>query len=236
MKKLLRHPITQGLLGWILGGYLILIRRTTRWRHVGLEKLDIVLKTDQGAINLMWHGLIPVSLGVASTWWLKDERACLVSPSADGEFFALALEHARYPSIRGSSAKKGDSTKARQMVAVIREAMALVNRGGVLIVTPDGPRGPNEVVAPGAIQIAKRTGAPVYMSGLAVSPSRRMNTWDKVMVAAPFGQGAVVWEGPFYVPADADDAAVEALVLDWTERLRAVTRQAEVLVGAGLNP
>nr|QQZ49867.1 DUF374 domain-containing protein [Phenylobacterium glaciei] len=95
---------------------------------------------------------------------------CLVSPSADGEFFAQAMAHNGFPSIRASSAKKGDSAKARAVVAAFREAMAWVKGGGVLIVTPDGPRGPNEVMAPGALQIAKRTGAPVLLVGLAASP------------------------------------------------------------------
>ena len=39
-KKLPRNQAVQGFLGWVLVGYLILIRRTTRWRHEGLEKLD----------------------------------------------------------------------------------------------------------------------------------------------------------------------------------------------------
>ena len=46
-------------------------------------------------------------------------------------------------------------------------------RYGVLPIgiTPDGPRGPNEVIAPGALQIAKRTGAPIYLMGVAAAPA-----------------------------------------------------------------
>jgi hypothetical protein len=50
------------------------------------------------------------------------------------------------------------------------------------------------------------------------------------MWAAPFARGAVVWEGPLFVPADADDAAVAALIADWSARLSAATRRAEELV------
>ena len=57
-------------------------------------------------------------------------------------------------------------------------------------------------------------------------------TWDKVMCAAPFGRGAVVWEGPLTVPRDADDAAIAALIDDWSARLAAATRRAEALVRA----
>ncbi|HEX5378439.1 MAG TPA: lysophospholipid acyltransferase family protein [Phenylobacterium sp.] len=231
MKKLLRNEIVQAFLGWVLAGYLILIRRTTRWRHEGLEKLEPMLTSDQGALGLFWHGRIPICLGMAEVWWRKEKRRCLVSPSSDGEFVALALEHARYPAIRMSSAKKGDSTKARQAVAAFREAINHVSEGGILIVTPDGPRGPNEVIAAGSLQIARRTGAPVFLTGLAVSPAIQLRSvWDKVMIAAPFGRGACIWEGPFYVPANADDAAIEALVTDWSAKLSAATRRAEALV------
>jgi hypothetical protein len=93
---------------------------------------------------------------MAATWWRKDSRRCLVSPSSDGEFVALALEYAGFPAIRMSTAKKGDSAKARAAVAAFREAVQHVAGGGVLIITPDGPRGPNEEIAAGALQIAKR--------------------------------------------------------------------------------
>lgn len=231
MKKLLRSQGVQAFLGRMLAGYLILIRRTTRWRHEGLEKLEPMLTSDQGALGLFWHGRIPICLGMAEVWWKKPKRRCLVSPSADGAFIALALERARYPAIRMSSAKKGDTAKARAAVAAFREAMTHVSDGGILIVTPDGPRGPNEVIAPGALQIAKRTGAPVFLTGLAVSPSIQLDTWDRVMLAAPFGRGATVWEGPFFVPPDADEPAIQALIADWSALMSAATRRAESLVG-----
>lgn len=230
MKKLLRHPATQVALGWILHAYMVLIRRTVRWRHENIECVDGVLASGQGALALCWHGRIPVALAVAKVWWRKP-RACLVSPSGDGEFFAQAMAHAKFPSIRASSAKKGDSAKARAVVAAFREAMKLVNDGGVLIVTPDGPRGPNEVMAPGAAQIARRTGAPVFMMGIAVSPAARAGSWDRAMIGRPFGKGAVVWDGPLHVPPDADDRAIEALAHAWSARLSQLTRRAEALAG-----
>ena len=76
-----------------------------------------------------------------------------------------------FPAIRVSSAKKGDTAKMRQAVAAIREATNWVAGGGALVVTPDGPRGPNEIIAPGALQIAKRSGQPVFLMGIAASPA-----------------------------------------------------------------
>lgn len=230
MKRLLRRPAVQAAVAFVFAGYMKLIRVSVRWRHVNFERVEPVLETDQGAIALMWHGRIPVALAVSKAWWRKPRR-CLVSPSADGEAFAQALEYSRYPSIRASTAKKGDSAKARAVIAAFREAMSWVKGGGVLIVTPDGPRGPYEVMAPGALQIAKRTGVPVFMMGIAVAPAARAGSWDRAMIGMPFGRGVVVWDGPLHVPPDADDAAMGALLSEWTKRLSDLTRQAEAMAG-----
>jgi lysophospholipid acyltransferase (LPLAT)-like uncharacterized protein len=230
VKKLLRSDAVQAFLGWVLGTYIRLILNTVRWRHENVACVEPVLAGESGAIALFWHGRIPLCLATAPQWWRKRTRA-FVSPSADGEFIAQALAMAGFPAIRVSSAKKGDSAKARQAVAAIREAVTWVAGGGALVVTPDGPRGPNEVIAPGALQIAKRSGQPVFLMGIAANPAFQADTWDKVMFGLPFGRGAVVWEGPLHVPADADDATFAGLLADWSARLSAATRRAEVLVG-----
>ncbi|MBX3482766.1 lysophospholipid acyltransferase family protein [Phenylobacterium sp.] len=230
MKKLLRSDGVQAFLGWVLGTYLRLILRTVRWTHENLDAVEPVLADDsRGAIALFWHGRIPLCLATAPQWWRKRTKA-LISPSADGEFIARALDMSGFPAIRVSSAKKGDAAKARQAVAAIREATQWVAGGGALVVTPDGPRGPNEVIAAGSLQIARRSGQAVYLMGIAAAPAAQMQgTWDKVMWAAPFGRGSVVWDGPLFVPPDADEAAIAALVADWSARLSAATRRAEAL-------
>jgi lysophospholipid acyltransferase (LPLAT)-like uncharacterized protein len=231
LKKLLRSPGVQAVLGWLLGTYLRLILHTVRWRHENLDCVEPTLAGDGGAIALFWHGRIPLSLSTAHQWWRKRTRA-MVSPSSDGEFVARALAMSGFPAIRASSAKRGDSAKARLAVAAIRESVAWVSGGGALVVTPDGPRGPNEVVAQGSVQIARRTGAPVFLMGLAADPALQLSgTWDRVMFPLPFGRGAVVWDGPFYVSPHADDRILAALAADWSARLSAVTRRAEAMVG-----
>lgn len=230
MKGLLRNPAVQSFLGWVLAGYLKLVLRTIRWRHENVECVEPVLAGESGALALFWHGRIPLCLATAPQWWRKRTRA-MISPSADGEFIAQALARAGFPAIRVSSAKPGDTAKARAAVAGFREAMTWVGEGGALVITPDGPRGPNEVIAAGALQIARRTGAPVFLMGIAAHPATQLQTWDKVMFAAPFGKGAVVWDGPYHAPGKLDEAQSQALIADWSQRLSAATRRAETLVG-----
>lgn len=229
MKQVLRNAGVQAFLGWVLTGYLRMALATIRWRHINVEAVEPVLAGDSGAIALFWHGRIPLCLATAPQWWRKRTRA-MISPSADGEFIAQALARVGFPAIRMSSAKPGDAAKARQAAIGFREAVTWTEGGGALVITPDGPRGPNEVIAPGALQIAKRSGAPVFLMGIAAAPAMQMKTWDKVMWAAPFGRGAVVWDGPHIAPRDIGPAEGEAMLADWSARLSAATRRAEAIV------
>ena len=105
--------------------------------------------------------------------------------------------------------------------------MTWLKGGGALVITPDGPRGPNEQIAPGSLQIARRAGAPLFLMGIAAKPAMQLDTWDKAMFGLPFGRGAVVWDGPLVVPTKANEAEVEAIAAEWSERLRAATRKGE---------
>lgn len=230
----MRSDGVQVVLGWLLGTYMWLVLRTVRWRHENVACVEPVLAGPSGAIALFWHGRIP--LGLAPTpQWSRKRTKCLISPSADGEFIARALAMSGFGAIRASSAKPGDAAKARAAIGAVREAVAFVSGGGALVISPDGPRGPNERIAPGALQIARRSGQPVYLMGIAAHPAWQSHkSWDRVMFPAPFGRGAVVWEGPLHVPADADDTRVAALIEDWSARLSAATRRAEAMVNRPL--
>ncbi|MBW3617465.1 MAG: lysophospholipid acyltransferase family protein [Proteobacteria bacterium] len=227
MKQVLRSAAVQTALGWLLGGYIRLILRTVRWRHHNLEALTPVLQSETGILACFWHGRIPLCMSTAPQWWTRRTRA-LISPSADGQFIATALEINGFPAVRGSSAKPGDSAKTRQAALAFREALNWLKGGGCLIVTPDGPRGPNEVLAEGAAQLAKKAGTPVFLMGIAAAPASRLKGWDRQMWALPFGRGAVVWAGPFHVGAETTAAQA---ALEWSVALAAATRQAEALVG-----
>ncbi|MFN3523838.1 MAG: lysophospholipid acyltransferase family protein [Phenylobacterium sp.] len=229
MKRLMRRPWVQALLGWLLWVVLVITRRSVRWRHDNVACAAEALKDDAPCIVLFWHGRIPLALGIAQVWWVRNKLRCMISPSSDGEFIAQALSRARFPAIRMSSAKAGDKEKMRAAVAGMREAIGWVKGGGLLAITPDGPRGPNEVIAPGALQIARRAGAPIYLIGVAADPAWRLDTWDKVMFARPFGRGATAWDGPFHVPDDLDEASAQRLIAELSSRLSALTRRAEDL-------
>lgn len=233
MKKLLRSEAFQEFLGWFAWLYLELVIRTIRWTRIGEEPggpLDQVLRGPGGMIGCFWHGNIALSITAKVAVIEHKLTRILISLSPDGEFIARSMVRHNMPPIRGSSAKKTAKDKAKGGAAAFREALDLVDSGGILVVTPDGPRGPAEHIAPGTVRIAKRTGAPVFLLGLATHPVKRLKTWDNTKLPGLFGRGCIVWDGPHFCPSDATDADIERLAAEWAAAMTAACVRAEAVL------
>jgi lysophospholipid acyltransferase (LPLAT)-like uncharacterized protein len=239
VKRLLRRPWVQELLGWLIAGYIELCIATLRWTRENEAPARAVLDSPDGMIALFWHGRIVPAIACRPI--LKDKpRWVMISLSADGEFIALAAERLRIPTIRGSTGKGGGEAGKRRPpkggAVAFRRAMDVLAAGDLMILTPDGPRGPNQVMQLGPVQLARASGRPVFMMGLAVTPAIRLGSWDKGRVPLPFGRAALVLVGPLSVAANADDAALEAVRADWQARLIAAQARAETLLGRPSPP
>lgn len=222
----LRSAWVQATLAWLLAGWLRLCLATIRWRHENREAAEGVWDAGGGVIVCFWHSRIALS---PACWPLDraQEPRVLVSLSPDGEFIARAVARLGFPAIRGSSAKKAAPDKAKGGAAAFRDVLRWIQGGGGIALTPDGPRGPAERMAEGAVTLARLSGAPVLLVGLAVRPGVKLDTWDQARLPLPFGRGAIVWDGPSRLKRDADAEAARA---EWTARLSAATRRAEAML------
>lgn len=234
MKPLVRSPAAQALLGLILAAYLKPALASIRWRHVGREAVERLWDQGGGVIVCFWHSRIGLSPAGWPLELVRRGRAqaprALISLSPDGAFVATAMARLGFAAIRGSSTKATDTAKRKGGAAAFREALHWLKGGGGVAITPDGPRGPAERMAAGAPLLAKLSGAPVLLVGLACAPAIRLKTWDRAVLPRPFGAGAIVWAGPFHAPPDADHAVLERLRQDWETALTAATAEAEALV------
>jgi hypothetical protein len=229
VKRWLRRPWVQAILGRLIAAYIELLIATLRWRRETDASALAALEGTEGLIALFWHGRIVPAIACRPI--LKDKpRTVIISLSPDGEFIALAAERLHIPTIRGSTGRSGKNGKGG--VVAFRLAMEVLAAGEVMIMTPDGPRGPSEVMQLGPVQLARAAGRPVILMGLAVRPAIRLGSWDKGRVPLPFGRAALVLEGPLSVAANADDAALEVARADWEARLRAAQARAEALLEA----
>jgi lysophospholipid acyltransferase (LPLAT)-like uncharacterized protein len=179
------------------GGLVLrLLGSTWRVRRVGHEAFDAMLARNEPFIVVFWHGeIVPVT-------WIHRGRgiAPLISRHADGEIIARMVENLGYRTVRGSTSRGG--------VRALLETAQYVRDGITVGFTPDGPRGPRHVFAPGALIVAQRTGRPIIALGATASRAWRLRSWDRHVVPMPFATVTIRYSGPEYVLA-ADARAAE---------------------------
>ncbi len=187
MKRLLRRPWVQAAGAWLLGSYLWFALRTTRWTLLGGEHMA---PHAGGApvIVAFWHERLPL---MPMLWLLARRRGAagqkvhvLVSRHRDGRFIGDVVGRFHMSMIYGSSSRGG--------AAALRELRGVLDRGDHVAVTPDGPRGPRRVAAPGVAQLAALTGVPLLPCAAQTSRRWQMRSWDRMVIPRPFGRGVVV--------------------------------------------
>lgn len=229
MKGLFRSAAVQHALAFLFAAWLRFCYATLRWTRENEDQAKAVWASGGGAILCFWHARIPLGPQSWPQGPDKQDMRALISRSADGEFIALTVQQIGFPAIRGSSKKASDPGKNKHGEQAFRDMIKWVKGGGGIAITPDGPRGPVEVMQPGTPTLARVTGAPVIFVGLASTPCIRIGSWDRTLIPLPFSRGAMVWDGPHYAGRDDD---LEALALDWAARLTAATQRAEALLDA----
>ena len=170
-------------------------------------------------VAAFWHeGICLLPLLVTRLRWPGSVNV-LLSWHRDAELAAQAMRRLGIRASRGST--------RRGWVGGLRGLLAARTRGEDLVIVPDGPRGPRRQAKDGVVQLARATGLPVVVVGAAARPARRLGSWDRMQIPAPFARVAFVMSGPVVLPEARSDAraALEAA-------LAAANTEAAALVGA----
>lgn len=180
-----------------LGTWLVrVLGRTWRIRVVNDAAMRERRAKHQPIVFSLWHGHLLTLL-----YHHRGEGVTvMVSEHGDGEMIARIAERMGYRTVRGST--------SRNAARALLEASRVIEEGGDLAVTPDGPRGPARTVAPGVAIVAHRTGAPVIAAVVHAHSTWRLSTWDRFEIPKPFSRIAIAYSEPFYVEgAETRDAA-----------------------------
>lgn len=189
MRRLIRHRATQAMLARVVGLYLSLVVRTTRWQLLGAEPALARIAAGQPLIVAFWHERLPLvpplrALAMAAEPAVgRVTPRVLVSQHRDGRFIGAAVARFGVEMIYGSS-RRGGATALTGLLRTLRG-------GDPILITPDGPRGPRRRAAPGVAQLAALSGAAVLPLGAASSVHRRLGSWDRMMFPLPFGRGVL---------------------------------------------
>jgi lysophospholipid acyltransferase (LPLAT)-like uncharacterized protein len=147
----------------------------------------------------------------------------LISGHRDGRFIARAVARFGIRAITGSSTR-GGATAARECVSALAS-------GSIVCIAPDGPRGPRMRASPGAVEIARIAGKPLVPVAYSTTRRRVLGSWDRFLLALPFGRGVFVVGDPIDPPAAEDRAASEAVRQQLEDALIAVTAEADRRTG-----
>jgi lysophospholipid acyltransferase (LPLAT)-like uncharacterized protein len=196
MKKLVRHPLVQAALARLLGFYLDFALRTTTWTVDGQNELE-ALAGGCPAVVAFWHEYLPLIpalklMARKSGHYRPTPVDVLVSHHNDGRFIGLVVRRFGVTTVLGSSSR-GGSEAVRNLLARLRD-------GHLILITPDGPRGPRREAAPGVAQLAALSGAPVLPVAARTTRCIRLGSWDRMSIPLPFGRGVMVCGGAIPVP------------------------------------
>jgi lysophospholipid acyltransferase (LPLAT)-like uncharacterized protein len=178
-------------------GFLHLLGRTWRFRVLNGEAVRALRREKRPFIFALWHGhLLPL------LWFHRGEGVkVLISEHRDGELVARAAESLGYGLIRGSTTQGAN----RALISLVRELQS----GHEIAVTPDGPRGPTETFAPGALVAAQRSDSHILPVAISADRAWRLRSWDRFMIPKPFAKITVAYGPASKVVADTARAAAE---------------------------
>jgi len=229
LRQLLGNPIFQFLIGRAIGGYMLLVGVTTRWTKVNRQAVEPFLAGQGRLVACIWHGRF---MQIHKMWGFGPgvpRAKMLISQSREGGVVVHASRTVGADVIRGSASKRGQSKGGFE---ALRAMARHIDEGGIIAMTPDGPRGPRMRARLGPVQLAKLANAQLLPMAWASSNRLVMNSWDRFVLPLPFGRGALVWGNPVDPPsADASDAEIEAVRLKLEDELNRIAAEADRIAG-----
>jgi len=164
-----------------------ILLRTCRIEIQGLENL-ITAANQSPCILSLWHNRLAIVSEILNTFAPQFAYTAFVSKSRDGEPLALLAKSYKI----GNALRVPHNARHRALGQMIA---SLKKRKEIILITPDGPRGPSYVVKPGVIVAARETEANVIPFSWEAEKTWRLNTWDKMMIPKPFTKLKVIF-GP----------------------------------------
>jgi len=183
--------------------------------------LSFLLRLLASTWRVSIHGTKPSTPCVVAFW--HDEMlpvwhafrgtgaAGLTSSSSDGDLLAQLLKDWNYSVIRGSSSQGGKEA----LNAMVESAAA-----HVVLVTPDGPRGPRHECKPGAILAAQRARVPLVLCRVRMSRATVLQrSWDRFRIPHPFSRIMIVFGDPVMIPTSGNREHIDNIVAVATKHL-----------------
>jgi len=201
--------------------YAAMVFATSRKVWIGFDRVWKAQADGMNHLAALWHE----DILLAAFGFRKRGIAVLVSQSRDGELIARALQRCGFRTVRGSSSRGGPEAMRRMTQQVEGE------RGLILALIVDGPRGPRHVVKPGIIALAKRSGLHVLPVRCRAKRNLVFNSWDRIRLPLPFNRLVFVCGEGMPVPPEVEDADFDGCGTELAHRLDTFGAEADGRLG-----
>lgn len=173
-----------------------LLTMTCRFEIYGLDSFNEAVK-EKKCILMIWHNRLLLVTEILRKYASQHTYAALISSSGDGELLNILARSYSF----GRTIRVPHNAKYQALKKMIYQ---LKHREEIIVVTPDGPKGPRYEVKPGIAAAAKKV--PTYIIPFTWSSSRfwQLGTWDRLIVPKPFSTIIVTFGKPISISENLD--------------------------------
>lgn len=176
-KRLYKSDIFRAVLCWLIASYIRFVYYTSRIVLTVEDAAQPYMRGELPAVYSFWHGRLLMMPMICPP---KRRMHVLISAHRDGVIIASAMHHFDFGTISGSSSRGGATAAIK--------SVKLLQAGENVSITPDGPRGPAMQAQEGIITIAQTANVPVLCVTYSSTRHKRARSWDRFMIALPFGR------------------------------------------------
>lgn len=161
-------------------GLLALILKTCSIRARGHQHFLDAAHSGK-CILMLWHNRLAPMVEFLKLYGAQFNYGALISKSRDGDLLATLVN--RYAP-QGKAIRVAHDAKHQALRDVIQQLNGSENI--IIVITPDGPRGPIYRIKPGVIMAAKAATAKIVPLTWTADRFWELNTWDKFRIPKPF--------------------------------------------------
>ena len=187
-KKLLKNFFVQNILGFLTFLYIRTVNLTSSIQFENESIPRQFWNDDKPFILAFWHSQLMM---IGFSWKKHNNINILASGHSDGRFGSIVGKYFNLNNIQTSKKNKSLSLKS---------IFKLLNDNNYIGITPDGPRGPKEIVSEGIIKIAKKSKVSIIPIGFWSSKNFKLKSWDSFLITLPFSKCSFVWDKPLEIP------------------------------------
>ena len=196
-KKLLKNFFVQYILGFFTFLYIRAVKFTSSIQFENESIPKQFWNNDKPFILAFWHSQLMM---IGFSWKKNKNVNILASSHSDGRFGAIVGKYFNLNNIQTSAKNKSVS---------LRFIFKLLNDNNYIGITPDGPRGPKEIVSEGIIKIAKTSKVPIIPIGFWSSKNFKLKSWDSFLITLPFSKCSFVWNKPLEIPYNIQENQIQ---------------------------